>query len=59
MRRQTVIALAIAVVLGLVAVYLANSLLDASQRRAEASALTRVAVAAVSLSVLSVMAAAI
>ena len=49
MRRQTVIALAVAIVLGLVAVYLANTMLNASQKRADASELTRVAVAAVSL----------
>ena len=49
MRRQTVIALGIAVFLGLIAVYLANTMLNASQQRADASELTRVAVAAVPL----------
>lgn len=47
MNRQTLIAIAIAVVLGLFAVYLANSFLVAAQKRGEASELTRVAVAAV------------
>jgi pilus assembly protein CpaB len=47
MNRQTLIALAVAIVLGLVAVYLANSYLSASQKRNDASELTRVAVAAV------------
>ena len=50
MTRQTIVALAIAVLLGLVAVYLANTMLSASQRRDDASQLTRVAVAAVPLS---------
>src|SRR5205085_10147299 len=49
MGRQTAIALAIAVVLGLVAVYLANTMLNVSQRRADAGELTRVAVAAVAM----------
>ena len=47
MKRQTLIALGIAVVLGLVAVYLANTMLTTSQRNQQATALTRVAVAAV------------
>jgi pilus assembly protein CpaB len=47
MRRQTLIALAGAIVLGLFAVYLANTFLVATERRNEASELTRVAVAAV------------
>ena len=47
MKRQTFIALAVAVVLGLVAVYLANALLGASQSKNDAGELTRVAVAAV------------
>jgi pilus assembly protein CpaB len=49
MNRQTVIALAVALVLGLVAVYLTNSVLTASQRNNDAAHLTRVAVAAVPL----------
>ena len=49
MNRQTLIAVVAAVVLGLVAVYLANTFLSATQRRAEESELTRVAVAAVAL----------
>jgi pilus assembly protein CpaB len=47
MRRQTLIAIAAALILGLVAVYLANTLLNATQRESEATQLTRVAVAAV------------
>jgi pilus assembly protein CpaB len=49
MNRQTLIAIIAAVVLGTVAVYLANTFLTATQRQAEASELTRVAVAAVAL----------
>lgn len=49
MNRQTVIAIAAAVVLGLVAVYLANTYFNAAQRRAQTSELTKVAVAAVPL----------
>ena len=47
MRRQTLIAIAAALILGIVAVYLANTFLNAAQREAEATQLTRVAVAAV------------
>ena len=47
MRRQTLIAIAAALILGLVAVYLANTLLNATQQRQEETELTRVAVAAV------------
>ena len=47
MRRQTLIAIAAALILGLVAVYLANTFLNATQRESEATQLTRVAVAAV------------
>lgn len=50
MNRQTLIAIAAAVVLGLVAVYLANTYFNAAQRRADSSELTKVAVAAVPLS---------
>ncbi len=49
MQRRSIIALGIAVVLGLVAVYLANTFLVATDRRQEATATTRVAVAAVPL----------
>ena len=49
MRRQSLIALGVAVVLGLVAVYLANVVLSSSQQRTDASELTRVAVAAAPL----------
>ena len=49
MRRQTLIALGIAVVLGLVAVFLANTYLISAERRADLSGTTRVAVAAVPL----------
>ena len=48
-RRQTLIALSVAMVLGIVAVYLANSYLVAANRNAEAGGTTRVAVAAVPL----------
>lgn len=47
MKRQTLVALAVAVVLGLVAVYLTNTYLVAADRQEEAGKLTRVAVAAV------------
>jgi pilus assembly protein CpaB len=47
LQRQTLIALVVAVVIGLVAVYLANSFLSGSQRRAELNGTTKVAVAAV------------
>jgi pilus assembly protein CpaB len=47
MTRQTVIALGVAVVLGLLAVYFANILLTGSERRNAAAGTTRVAVAAV------------
>ena len=50
MKRQTVIALGVALVLGLVAVFLANSFLIGTQRRAELSGSTKVAVAVVPLS---------
>jgi pilus assembly protein CpaB len=49
MNRQTLIAIAAAVVLGLVAVYLANTFMNAAQRRNQSTELTRVAVAAVPL----------
>ena len=49
MNRRTVIALGIALVLGLIAVFLANSFLLGTQRRAELSGSTKVAVAAVAL----------
>jgi pilus assembly protein CpaB len=49
MNRQTLIAISAAIVLGLVAVYLANVYFSAAQRRNESTALTRVAVAAVPL----------
>lgn len=49
MRRQTVIALAIAIFLGIVAVILANSFLSTSERRNAAGRMTKVAVAAVPL----------
>ena len=50
-KRQTMIALGVALVLGLVAVYLANTFLSASEQRAEQAqvGLTKVAVAAVPL----------
>ena len=47
MNRQTLIAITAAVILGLVAVYLANVFFNAAQRRNESTELTRVAVAAV------------
>ena len=47
MKRQTVIALAVAIVLGLVAVFLGNSFLTGAQQQREAAQLTRIAVAAV------------
>jgi pilus assembly protein CpaB len=49
MNRQALVAISVAIVLGLVAVYLANTFLNAAQRRSEASELTRVAVAATAL----------
>ena len=49
MKRQTAIALGIAIILGLVAVYLANTYLTATERRADLAGTTRVAVAAVPL----------
>lgn len=49
MNRQTLIAIAAAIVLGLVAVYLANSFMNAAQKRSESQELVRVAVAAVPL----------
>ena len=51
MKRQTLIALGVAVVLGLFAVYLANVFLSANQERAEqaVAGTTKVAVAAVPL----------
>lgn len=49
MRRQTLIALGIALVLGLLAVYLANTYLIAADRRSELAGTSRVAVAAVPL----------
>ena len=49
MKRQTLIALGVAIALGLVAVYLANAFLLGTERRAELSGSTRVAVAAVPL----------
>src|SRR5690349_7246618 len=47
MKRQTLIALAVAIFLGLIAVFLANSFLSGAQQRRDAEALTRVAVAAI------------
>jgi pilus assembly protein CpaB len=47
MNRQTLIAIAAAVFLGLIAVYLANSYLSAGEARNRTNALTKVAVAAV------------
>jgi pilus assembly protein CpaB len=47
--RQSVIALGVAVVLGVLAVYFANVFLNGSQRRAELNGTTKVAVAAVPL----------
>ena len=49
MRRQTLIAIAVAVVLGLVAVYLANTFLVAADKRNQLQGTTKVAVAAVPL----------
>jgi pilus assembly protein CpaB len=49
MNRQSLIALGVAVVLGLVAVYLANTFLVASERQQQAAGTSRVAVAAVPL----------
>ena len=49
MNRQTLIAIAVAVVLGLVAVYLANTFLNAAQRQADSAELTKVAVAATAM----------
>ena len=49
MSRQTLIALAGAVVLGLVAVFVANSYLDRQQQKAYAGGTTKVAVAAAPL----------
>src|SRR3954447_22376496 len=45
MSRQTLIALAGAIVLGLVAVFIANSYLNSAQRKAYAGGTTKVAVA--------------
>src|SRR5437763_1789133 len=47
--RQTLIALGIAVVLGLAAVYLANTFLSGTEQRAAMSGTTKIAVAAVPL----------
>ena len=50
MRQQTLIALAVAVVLGLIAVFLANSYLNRGEQRAQAqTSTTKIAVAAVPL----------
>jgi len=49
MSRQTLIALAGAIVLGIIAVFIANSYLNGAQRRAYASGTTKVAVAAAPL----------
>jgi pilus assembly protein CpaB len=49
LRRQTMIALGIAIALGIVAVYLANTYLVGAQRQAELAGSTKVAVAAVPL----------
>jgi pilus assembly protein CpaB len=49
MKRQTIIALCVALVLGLVAVFLANSFLIGTQQRADLAGRTKVAVAAVPL----------
>jgi pilus assembly protein CpaB len=49
LRRQTLIAIGIALVLGLVAVYLANTYLLAADKRADLSGTTKIAVAAVPL----------
>jgi pilus assembly protein CpaB len=47
LNRQSLIALGIAIVLGIVAVYIANTYLTASQRRVELSGTSRIAVASV------------
>ena len=47
MNRQTLIAVSAAIILGLIAVYLANVFFNAAQRRNESTELTKVAVAAV------------
>jgi pilus assembly protein CpaB len=49
MQRQSIIALGVAVVLGLVAVYLANIFLGSTDQRKAEAAMTRVAVAAIPL----------
>jgi pilus assembly protein CpaB len=49
LKRQTLIALGIAVILGLVAVYLANTYLVSTQKQAEPTGTSKVAVAAVPL----------
>src|SRR5215210_5893937 len=49
MNRQALIAIAVAVTLGLVAVYLANTFLNVAKRQSEAAELTRVAVATTAL----------
>ena len=49
LRRQTLIAIGIALILGLVAVYLANTYLLAADKRADLSGTTKIAVAAVPL----------
>jgi len=49
MNRQTMIALAVAVVLGLFAVYIANSYISGREQRADLTGTTKVAVAAVPL----------
>jgi pilus assembly protein CpaB len=49
LRRQTLIAIGIALILGLVAVYLANTYLLAADKRANLSGTTKIAVAAVPL----------
>jgi len=49
LKRQTLIALGIAVILGLVAVYLANTYLVSAQKEAEPTGTSKVAVAAVPL----------
>src|SRR4051812_23134009 len=49
LQRQSVIALGVAVVLGFVAVFLANTFLTGTQHRAAMSGTTKVAVAAVPL----------
>jgi pilus assembly protein CpaB len=49
MNRQALIAIGTAVVLGLIAVYLANTFLTAAQQRSESAELTKVAVATVAM----------